>query len=297
MRFEVYFRNIDTVEGWLTPTTAFISHFLMNHQAEIGVRGNICEIGVHHGKYLIALACGLQAHESALAVDIFEDQDQNIDGSGIGDRTILSQNASKFFPLSDLIIKKANSLDLTPADITSYGRPRFFSVDGGHTEAVAYNDLLLAENSICQGGIVALDDILNYHWTGVLSGYARYKNSGGRLKAFALVPNKLLLSDAEFAPKYAAFMRSQFPLFAEKFGKEMLSDLIDVYGDRPDLLETPLQKIDRLERDLATANEKASHSAADNAELRRQLALILGSKRYRIASSIAQVYRKILPRG
>lgn len=297
VRFDFYLKNIDAVEGWLTPTTAFISYFLMIHQTELGIRGNACEIGVHHGKYLIALACALAAEESALAVDLFEDQDQNIDGSGCGDRSILTRNFGHFLPPDSLVVKKANSLDLGPADITTYGMPRFFSVDGGHTEAVTCHDLRLAEQSVCPGGIVALDDILNYHWTGVLSGYARYKYNGGGLKAFALVPNKLLLSDAAFAPRYGTFMRDRFPLFAEKFGKEMLSDLIDVYGDRPDLLEMPLQKIDRLQRDLAAANEKASRMDADNAELRGQLALILHSKRYRLASKFAGLYRRVLGGG
>ncbi|WP_148261423.1 hypothetical protein [Afipia carboxidovorans] len=53
--FDHYFKHIDDVEGWLSKTTAILSNRLMRHQSTGGLVGPICEIGIHHGKYLSRL--------------------------------------------------------------------------------------------------------------------------------------------------------------------------------------------------------------------------------------------------
>lgn len=202
MRFERYFADIDAVDGWLSKTTAYLSHHLMVHQSANGMVGNVCEIGVHHGKYFYALATGLTSGEKAVAVDLFENQHENVDKSGAGDRSIFLMNAAKYFDPAEVVAITANSTKLTADAIVQHGKVRFFSIDGGHTEGITENDLRLAEASICDGGIVALDDIMHYGFCGVMSGLAKYKYNGGKLRAFALVPNKLLLSDSQSAEYY-----------------------------------------------------------------------------------------------
>lgn len=45
--------------------------------------------------------------------------------------------------------------ELAGADI------RLFSVDGGHTEAIDFSDMRLAEQTLTDGGIVIADDVFN----------------------------------------------------------------------------------------------------------------------------------------
>lgn len=231
--FNSYFSHIDDVDGWLDKTTAIISNGLMRHQSAVGLTGPVCEIGVHHGKYFIALACGLCPNEKGIAIDLFENQEENIDHSGLGDRGMFDRNVARFLYPPSITVISANSARLSSDDISKHGAIRFFSVDGGHTEAITLNDLHLAERTIGTGGIVALDDILHQGWTGVISGYARYRQEGGKLRAFALVPNKLLLTDEGSATSYRNFMRTEFVSFAGRQDMEFIGDIIDLYVPPP----------------------------------------------------------------
>jgi hypothetical protein len=227
--FNSYFSHIDEVDGWLDKTTAIISNGLMRHQSATGLTGPVCEIGVHHGKYFIALACGLCPNEKGIAIDLFENQEENIDHSGMGDRGMFEKNVARFLYPPSIAVISGNSTKLSADNISRYGGVRFFSVDGGHTEAITLNDLRLAERSIATGGIVALDDILHQGWTGVISGYVRYRQEGGKLRAFALVPNKLLLADEASVASYKDFMRTEFAHFAGRQDMEFIGDIVDLY--------------------------------------------------------------------
>lgn len=243
--FNSYFSHIDDVDGWLDKTTAIISNGLMRHQSAVGLTGPVCEIGVHHGKYFIALACGLCPNEKGIAIDLFENQEENIDHSGLGDRGMFDRNIERFLYPPSIAVISGNSTRLSANDISKHGAVRFFSVDGGHTEAITLNDLRLAEQAIATGGIVALDDILHQGWTGVISGYVRYRQEGGRLRAFALVPNKLLLTDEGSAAAYKAFMRTEFARFAGRQDMEFIGDIVDLYVPPP---PSPPPRPGRLKR-------------------------------------------------
>lgn len=236
--FHKYMHVAGEIDGWLSNTTALISHSLIRFQSELNVKGNICEIGVHHGRYFIALLTSINMDELGVAVDLFENQSENIDNSGRGDSAIFLANVERFSRVNKVVIIMDNSLRVTPEKLAIAGHGiRFFSIDGGHTSSITENDLILAEKSIVPEGIVALDDILNVFWTGVISGYRNYKRAGGRLTPFALVPNKLLLCNAEHISLYRAHLRAQFShcasISAEFFENEV--DLIE--ESNPDLFQ------------------------------------------------------------
>lgn len=193
--------------------------------------GNLCEIGVHHGRYFIGLALALKKGEKALAVDLFSRQDENIDGSGKGNKDIFLHHVKTFLPDPSIVDAiEANSLEVTPDRILKYGPIRFFSVDGGHNSRAVVNDLHLAESSISTEGIVSLDDILNPHWTGVITGYVAYRDSGGTLCPFALIPGKLLLCREDQAMHYRALLLDRCKASCERLNVEFFGAYVDVYG-------------------------------------------------------------------
>lgn len=51
-------------------------------QHELGIFGAVGEIGVHHGKFLIPIVGSALAGEPAIAMDLFENQQSNLDKSG-----------------------------------------------------------------------------------------------------------------------------------------------------------------------------------------------------------------------
>lgn len=262
--FRQYLAHIDEVKGWLDNDAAVISNRLMAWQSRNNISGNVCEIGVHHGRYFIALAAGLLPGEFGLAVDLFGNQAENVDGSGAGDARIFSQNVARFVPDVSVTVITGNSLGVRPSEITARGPVRFFSVDGGHTAEAALNDLRLAAASILPEGIVALDDILNHHWTGVLSAAAEYLQTDPQLVPFSLVPNKLLLCRPGHATRYRTILTDAFP------GRWLTRECI--------FLGFPVEVF------------------AGAAQSDGELASIKASRRYRWASAIADGVNRLLRR-
>ena len=265
--------GIKTIEGWLSPTTASIIAHLLVEQARVGLRHDTCEIGVHHGKLFLILANALVGDECAVAVDVFADQEKNVDRSGSGDRIVLERNLARYASGANVRIIPESSLDLQGLGFLS-NRFRLISVDGGHTAPTVENDLRLAERTLVTGGIVALDDILSSHWTGVLTGLHRYVAAGGTLVPFALIPNKLLLTtDRASADQGRALLRRLFPLALVKTKGEFLGGEVDVYEDHPYYnredhanLRFAIQK---LEHERDTLSAQLGRMREDASELRR----------------------------
>ncbi|MFW2380983.1 MAG: class I SAM-dependent methyltransferase [Acidimicrobiales bacterium] len=197
--------GIGEVGGWLAHDVVFPLGELADAQKGLGVTGGAAEIGVHHGQLFILLALYLSEHERAVAIDLFEQQGQNIDGSGEGDREILEANMTTAGVDRDRVeLITANSLDVAAdAIVASLGEPaRLFSVDGGHTPELTLNDLQLAHETVAKGGIVILDDAFSPMWPGVIQGLLDYLERPECLKPFALLGNKTLLTHEEFCKPY-----------------------------------------------------------------------------------------------
>ncbi len=225
--------GIGQVEGWLSPLSASMVAHLSLEQVRAGLRGDLCEIGVHHGKLFLVLANATTAGERAFAVDVFSDQEKNLDRSGAGDRAVFERHLAAFAPGAQVEIVQESSLDLERLGFLR-NRFRLMSIDGGHTAAVTENDLRLAQATLLPGGIAVLDDILSSEWTGVITGLASYLTQGGALVPFAVVPNKLLLAtDMAEAARYRAVLRRGFPLALSKADLEFLGAAVDSYWEHP----------------------------------------------------------------
>ena len=225
--------GVGQVEGWLSPIAAAMIAHLALDQVRAGRHGDVCEIGVHHGRLFLVLANATVEGERAYAVDVFGDQDKNVDQSGSGDRAAFERNLAAFAPGARVEIVQESSLDLERLGFLRH-RFRLMSIDGGHTAAITENDLRLAQATLLPGGIAVLDDVLSYDWTGVITGLANYLAHGGSLVPFALSPNKAYLAtDAAEAERCRAVLRRGFPLALSKESLEFLGATVDSYWEHP----------------------------------------------------------------
>ena len=149
------------VAGWFSRIDAEIVSTIMLSQTSRNVKGDALEIGVHHGKTFILLKLCLHDGETAIAVDVFENQELNKGGrSGKGDRDRLEYNLKRFADgtvNTDIIT--TSSLDLKQSELKARTSGlRFASIDGGHWYEAVLNDLRLAAH--CAGGdcVLAIDD-------------------------------------------------------------------------------------------------------------------------------------------
>jgi hypothetical protein len=201
------------VEGWFQRIDAEIFSTLLAFQKTNDVAGGCCEIGVHHGKSFIPLCLTLNPGELALCIDIFEDQTRNLDQSGCGDREALFANLKRFgIDLSRVRVLDESSENVTVELVLSEVGPiRFFSIDGGHWKSIVQGDLALAEGTLVQGGVIALDDVFRTDWPEVTFALASWlEREKTKIVPFACGTNKLYLCREEFAVAYRESLRTEF---------------------------------------------------------------------------------------
>ncbi len=200
------------VEGWLSPASAHSIQHLSEAQM---TGGGVAEIGVHHGQLFILLALLCGPDEVAVGFDLFERQDENVDGSGKGDRDHLNRNLiAAGVPEEAVVLVLQNSMNLQPADVLGLtrGPVRLFSVDGGHAAEITMNDLWIADRVLTDDGILILDDAFNTMWPGVGEGMHNYlRHPQCELIPFGIVANKTLFTKSEAAAARYRAVLAQHP--------------------------------------------------------------------------------------
>jgi hypothetical protein len=198
-----------TVKGWVEPQALDVLRTLSEAQDREGIVGAVAEIGVHHGRLFIAMQLLNAPGVPAVAIDVFDNQELNVDESGRGDRGRFETNVRRWADWDTVVVKQADSAHLTGRDVRELagGPVRLFSVDGGHTEDVVHADMQTAEQSLAPGGIVVADDVFNPEWPSVSVGTLRYLDGGGVLVPFAIGFNKVFFTDGIHAPRYREVIR------------------------------------------------------------------------------------------
>ncbi|MEX0685645.1 MAG: class I SAM-dependent methyltransferase [Balneolales bacterium] len=218
------------VEGWLHAVAIAAIHEVAVIQANENIRGPVCEIGVHHGRLFILLHLLTNENEHSAAWDLFDQQNENYDQSGCGDLDQFRENlVNHGCDLDRITIAARNSMDLKTEDIIKNcnGNPRLFSVDGGHTAEITYNDIGLAGQTICENGIIILDDFFNEAWPGVAEGTCRYMAESPGLYPVSIVGNKVMLTNSKAAAEmYIHNLNFTYPGYLSKhttfFGQDVL---------------------------------------------------------------------------
>ena len=231
--FMRYLINIDTVEGWFSRTSALVMAQCLSIQQSEGITGSIAEIGIHHGKSFLALACAARPGERLFAIDVFERQDLNVDGSGCGNREIFERNLRTFAPDANVTILPMSSVEVRGREREIFGAQglRFLSIDGGHTRELTRNDLEIADAALVDGGICCVDDIFNFEWPGVISGVFEFLSQNSNLVPIAYFSNKLYWSRPAFLNLRRNQLREIFGSKLLKKDQEFGAHQIDVYAE------------------------------------------------------------------
>lgn len=216
-----YLRSgLATIDGWgIDPFLAQVFLSVDRFQQLNGDRGNLFEIGVHHGRAAILLALMARDLEHTVMIDLFDRQDENIDNSGCGSREILEKNLATWAKGRPVEIVKANSLELDFADVSGLrAGVRFAHIDGGHYREVVLNDLKKTEAVLVDGGVVVMDDFEHAGFPEVNQACNEYLEAGDtRLAPVAMGYNKLILTTRDNQARLAGFL-SQYGTNHALFG-------------------------------------------------------------------------------
>jgi Methyltransferase domain len=191
------------VSGYTEHSVYTLLTALDDAQQRLDVDGSVAEIGVHHGQLFIALNLLQRPGRRAVAIDVFDDQELNIDHSGEGDLGAFRRNVDRWGRPDDVVIHQGDSTKVTSEELLGLAdkRVRLFSVDGGHTAGIVHSDMKLADAVLADGGIIIADDVFNEQWPGVAVGTLRYMDKGW-LVPFCLGFNKTLFAAPDWASLY-----------------------------------------------------------------------------------------------
>lgn len=168
--------------------------------------GGALEIGIHHGQFFIAMNQLVPRDFVSCAVDVFGNQNLNIDNSGEGNKEIFIENLRKYDRHQGenvLIIEGDSTNESTLGSIGSF---HYISVDGGHTPEHVINDLKIASNKVTPNGIVILDDYFNHWWPSVTEGAMKFLSTSPTLVPFATSANKMWMCKLSYKQKYLQHM-------------------------------------------------------------------------------------------
>ena len=198
-------KEIHGVAGYLAPIDAEAIAALGKFQSANGVKGDLCELGVHHGRLFFILAHLRAAGEKALPVDLF------LDGAG-NDNAIHRGRDKAFFNhlerfkihLEDVLT--ANTLELAPDDLLKrIGRARIVSVDAGHLYDEVANDLRLAKGILTDDGVIIADDYFNIYWPDVTTATNDFLTQNSDFAPFLITPGKLYICRTSATDRYGRF--------------------------------------------------------------------------------------------
>jgi hypothetical protein len=195
-------RRTKRIEGWMAQEAAMLFALIDEVQKSNHIRGDLFEIGVHHGKSAVFLAAMARPRGEKVAVcDLFDSQQGNVSSSGKGSRQIFDANMAQFcVPDVQVQVYSGLSSTLAPAEIgTGY---RFFHIDGGHNLEEALGDLQLAADSLVEQGVIAIDDAFKPEWPGVTEAIMRFLDQRQDFVAFVVGFGKLFITRQSAAELY-----------------------------------------------------------------------------------------------
>jgi hypothetical protein len=204
------------VEGWVDGRLYPSLVVLHEVQTELGIKGGVMEIGVHHGRFFLPLNAMVETGEGpSFALDLFAQQALNIDRSGQGNLQIFQQNLVKHdrHGGANVTCISGDSTRLRHGDLSRYTavRPKVISIDGGHTVEHTISDLEFAASVIHDSGAIFLDDILNSQWIGVFEGAVTFLQRRPTLWPLLVGYNKLLLVPMSVHGAYLNAFRKRLP--------------------------------------------------------------------------------------
>jgi hypothetical protein len=197
-RIEYYRRHIyAAVEGWLRYEICDVVAAIGVVHERHDVNGDIVEFGVHHGKFLLLIDALREPGERTIAVDLFDAQELSPHDPDEERENYLrlTQNIEMVpWPTRSLEIMKADTLRLRR---DYFSKVKLFSVDAGHTPLNAFNDLVIAQEALVPGGIIAFDDFFCPCWPGATEGVYKFMaQANRRLKPLLFHKGKLFLTTA-----------------------------------------------------------------------------------------------------
>jgi hypothetical protein len=155
-----YARGCEQIPGFFYVADFMLFDFILAHQLDSGVAGDMLEIGVYRGKSAILMGCGLRPDERLIACDLFEQVMSHEDNLIKHRETYDGLDVADFCGNWDLYHSR-RQLDVRTCDsaqLTELPPLRFTHIDGCHRYQCVRGDIKLAAEHTGPRGVISLDD-------------------------------------------------------------------------------------------------------------------------------------------
>jgi Glycosyl transferase family 2/Methyltransferase domain len=281
----------ELVLGWFDDVDAAVFRAIDHVQRASGVEGDLLEIGTYLGKSAILLGYLLRPSERLVVCDLFTnealDPDLDADAPFYGQlsRVAFEENYSRFH------LRPATVIERSSTALAHEGLERSFRivhVDGSHRFDVVRQDITTALDLVVDGGIVVIDDYRTIpHALGVAAAVWEAVTSGRLVPVVA--SGQKLYGCSHDDTKATARMLLRWASEEAQF--DTLSQ--HVAGHDVVVFAPPLQAPTLATSEPSTESEQPRRELeAEVAQLRERLALIEGSRTWRLRNKLVRHLRR-----
>jgi len=188
--------HFDKINGHFYRPDAQLLILMNGFQHQLGVSGDICELGVFEGKSFVFLSLLLRSNEHLVGYDLFANDSHKI----------VEANLELYGNLKNVSLLAADTTELTTGNLVKpfMGGIRILHVDAGHE----YHEVLYALNLFSQfvahGGLICMDDYQDREFPGVAAAVLEFcsVHQPRRFQPFFSGINKMYLCEASLAATY-----------------------------------------------------------------------------------------------
>lgn len=179
-------------------------YLLLDVQRQMGISGNVLEIGVEHGGTAFLLATEAQSHEKVILIDRMRTQEFD---------RVFSTLPTAIATRVDFHLKSSHSQDLNELTEAAY---RFIHIDGGHRKSDVISDFNRFANTLQPNGLICLDDIFTTRWPGVTEAVFEVLPSSN-FTPLMFVDRKLYVTRKDYIDQYRTILDKIIPEFLQYF--------------------------------------------------------------------------------
>lgn len=197
-----YIGKMERIDGWLSAADAECFVHVDAVQKEKGVRGDLVEIGVWHGRGAILLHHLARPEEKVLAVDMFDLRER--EHPFFNDPERLKENAAEFGCDERLVPVRMD----TPAeghrlpDLVGRRGARIIHIDGGHDYATVRRDIEIASRLLRGGAVLVFDDFFSIGHPGTTQAIMEFMVTTPGYAPFLITKKKLWVCQADWYKRY-----------------------------------------------------------------------------------------------
>jgi hypothetical protein len=280
----------ELVLGWFDDVDAAVFRAIDEVQRATGVDGDFLEIGAYLGKSAILLGYLLRPRERLVVCDLFTNDklDPHLDPDaalyGELSRVAFDDNYRRFHSRPPTVIERSSTRLMEEGLERSF---RMVHIDGSHRYDIVRQDIATALELVVKGGIVIVDDYRTVpHALGVAAAVWKAVTDGKLIPVLATVQK--LYGCAPGCAEATASMLRRWALHDAPF--EGL--LQQVAGHEVAVFAPPIGSPSLVAPERSPGTQRPSPELREEAVLKERLALIEGSRTWRLRNRLLQLVRR-----